>query len=142
MSGTLGQRADRTGRDSSPTARWVDVMTTSSDHIRSWNDPGTGCSGLFGVKRGGMPARHRPVATLATVAAAAGVSRQTVSNALNSPELLRPDTLQRVQQAIDRLGYTPNRAARNLRTRTSHLVGLRLEPAVEGTASGLMDRFL
>jgi DNA-binding LacI/PurR family transcriptional regulator len=89
-----------------------------------------------------MPARHRPVATLATVAAAAGVSRQTVSNALNSPELLRPETLERVQQAIERLGYTPNRAARNLRTRTSHLVGLRLEPAVEGTASGLMDRFL
>ena len=89
-----------------------------------------------------MPARHRPVATLATVAAAAGVSRQTVSNALNSPELLRPDTLERVQHAIQRLGYTPNRAARNLRTRSSHLVGLRLEPAVEGTASGLMDRFL
>jgi DNA-binding LacI/PurR family transcriptional regulator len=89
-----------------------------------------------------MPGRHRPVATLATVAAAAGVSRQTVSNALNSPELLRPDTLERVQQAIHSLGYTPNRAARNLRTRTSHLVGLRLEPAVEGTASGLMDRFL
>jgi DNA-binding LacI/PurR family transcriptional regulator len=89
-----------------------------------------------------MPARHRPVATLATVAAAAGVSRQTVSNALNSPELLRPDTLERVQQAIERLGYTPNRAARNLRTRSSQLVGLRLDPAVEGTASGLMDRFL
>ncbi len=89
-----------------------------------------------------MPGRHRPVATLATVAEAAGVSRQTVSNALNSPELLRPDTLVRVQLAIDELGYTPNRAARNLRTRTSHLVGLRLDPAVEGAASGLMDRFL
>jgi DNA-binding LacI/PurR family transcriptional regulator len=89
-----------------------------------------------------MPARHRAVATLATVAEAAGVSRQTVSNALNSPELLRPDTLERVQQAIAELGYTPNRAARNLRTRASHLVGLRLDPAVEGSASGLMDRFL
>ena len=89
-----------------------------------------------------MPARHRPVATLATVAAAAGVSRQTVSNALNSPELLRPDTLARVQEAIETLGYRPNRAARNLRTRASHLVGLRVEPTLEGTASGLMDRFL
>lgn len=89
-----------------------------------------------------MPGRHRRVATLATVAAAAGVSRQTVSNALNSPELLRPETLERVQRAIDTLGYTPNRAARNLRTRSSQLVGLRLDPAVEGTASGLMDRFL
>jgi DNA-binding LacI/PurR family transcriptional regulator len=85
---------------------------------------------------------HRPVATLATVAAAAGVSRQTVSNALNNPELLRPDTLARVQAVIAELGYRPNRAARNLRTRASHLIGLRIEPAVEGAASGLMDRFL
>ena len=89
-----------------------------------------------------MPSRHRAVATLATVAEAAGVSRQTVSNALNSPDLLRPDTLERVQQAIADLGYTPNRAARNLRTRASHFVGLRLDPGVEGSASGLMDRFL
>lgn len=85
---------------------------------------------------------QRPVATLATVAEAAGVSRQTVSNALNSPELLRPDTLARVREAIESLGYRPNRAARNLRTRASHLVGLRVEPHVEGAASGLMDRFL
>lgn len=80
--------------------------------------------------------------TLATVAAEAGVSRQTVSNALNSPELLRPDTLERVREAIERLGYSPNRAARNLRTRTSHLIGLRVEPAVEDSANALMDRFL
>jgi DNA-binding LacI/PurR family transcriptional regulator len=85
---------------------------------------------------------HRPVATLATVAEVAGVSRQTVSNALNNPELLRPDTLARVQAAVEELGYRPNRAARNLRTRASHLVGLRIEPTVEGAASGLMDRFL
>ena len=84
--------------------------------------------------------QRRP--TLATVAAEAGVSRQTVSNALNSPDLLRPDTLERVQEAIDRLGYSPNRAARNLRTRASHLIGLRVDPAVEGSANALMDRFL
>lgn len=80
--------------------------------------------------------------TLATVADEAGVSRQTVSNALNSPHLLRPDTLHRVQHAIDRLGYSPNRAARNLRTRASHLIGLRVEPATENSANALMDRFL
>jgi len=80
--------------------------------------------------------------TLATVAEAAGVSRQTVSNALNSPELLRPDTLARVQEAIERLGYSPNRAARSLRTRASHLIGLRVDPAVEDSANALMDRFV
>ena len=80
--------------------------------------------------------------TLATVAEAAGVSRQTVSNALNSPDLLRPDTLARVQEAIERLGYSPNRAARSLRTRSSQLVGLRVDAVVEDSANALMDRFV
>jgi len=80
--------------------------------------------------------------TLADVAELAGVSRQTVSNAVNNPDLLRADTLARVQQAIDELGYKPNRAARNLRTRASHLIGLRIGPVQEGTASVVMDRFV
>lgn len=84
----------------------------------------------------GMPA------TLSDVALQAGVSRQTVSNAINNPELLRPDTLARVRQAIDVLGYSPNRAARNLRTQSSHLIGLRFPPAQESTANALMDRFV
>ena len=83
-----------------------------------------------------------PPPTLATVADEAGVSRQTVSNALNNPELLRPETLVRVQSVIERLGYSPNRAARQLRTRSSHLIGLRFEEAQEGTSNALMDRFL
>ncbi len=80
--------------------------------------------------------------TLADVAERAGVSRQTVSNAVNNPDLLRADTLARVQEAIDELGYSPNRAARNLRTRASHLIGLRISPAQEGTANATMDRFV
>lgn len=88
--------------------------------------------------------RPRPVVppTLADVAAHAKVSRQTVSNALNNPDLLRPETLTRVRAAIAELGYTPNRAARNLRTRTSRLVGLRHPPALEGIADAPMDRFV
>jgi DNA-binding LacI/PurR family transcriptional regulator len=90
-----------------------------------------------------FPARFASGApTLADVAERAGVSRQTVSNAVNNPELLRADTLMRVQQAIEALGYVPNRAARNLRTRSSHLIGLRFGPAQEGTANAMMDRFV
>jgi DNA-binding LacI/PurR family transcriptional regulator len=80
--------------------------------------------------------------TLADVAELAGVSRQTVSNAVNNPDLLRSDTLARVQDAIEALGYSPNRAARNLRTRASHLIGMRIGPAQEGTANATMDRFV
>ena len=89
-----------------------------------------------------MARRSGRAPTLATVADEAGVSRQTVSNALNSPHLLRAETLTRVRRAIDTLGYSPNRAARSLRTRSSHLIGLRVEPSGEGTANALMDRFL
>lgn len=81
-------------------------------------------------------------ATLADVAALSGVSRQTVSNALNNPTLLRADTLERVRSAIDELGYTPNRAARHLRTRASRLIGLRLTPVGDGTANATVDRFV
>jgi LacI family transcriptional regulator len=91
-----------------------------------------------------QPSGRHPVVppTLATVAERAGVSRQTVSNALNNPDLLRPDTLERVLAVVDELGYTPNRAARQLRTRASRLVGLRFEPAQEDTSSALLDRFV
>lgn len=85
---------------------------------------------------GGLPP------TLADVARRAGVSRQTVSNAINNPTLLRSATLARVQDAIEELGYLPNRAARNLRTGTTRLVGLRYTAAPEQSANTAMDRFV
>ena len=50
--------------------------------------------------------------TLDSVAAHAGVSRQTVSNVLNNPDVVRPDTSARVRASIDELGYRPSAAAR------------------------------
>lgn len=86
--------------------------------------------------------QHAVAPTLADVAEQAGVSRQTVSNAINNPTLLRSDTLDRVRATISELGYQPNRAARSLRTRASHLIGMRFQPAQEGTANAAMDRFV
>lgn len=85
-----------------------------------------------------MPRSPGSRPTLSTVAAQAGVSRQTVSNALNNPELLREDTLEKVLAVIREVGYKPNRAARQLRTRNSHLIGLR----TSAEDSALLDRFL
>ncbi|GLW31001.1 LacI family DNA-binding transcriptional regulator [Actinoplanes regularis] len=48
------------------------------------------------------------------VAAAAGVSHQTVSRVLNNSPRVRPDTRQLVLDAMERLQYRPNRAARAL----------------------------
>ncbi len=78
--------------------------------------------------------------TLESVARMADVSRQTVSNAVNAPHLVRADTLERVRSVIAEVGYRPHRAARTLRTRRSHLIAVPLPPAV-GTST-VLDRFL
>lgn len=80
--------------------------------------------------------------TLDSVAAHAGVSRQTVSNALNAPHLLHPDTLARVQAAIEETHYRPLRAARSLRTSRSQLIGVGLRSAGDGVNGYVLDRFL
>ena len=58
------------------------------------------------------------------VAAAAEVSVGTVSNVLNAPERVAPATVQRVNAAIERLGFVRNDAARQLRAGRSRCVGL------------------
>ncbi|MFC3687529.1 LacI family DNA-binding transcriptional regulator [Aquipuribacter hungaricus] len=62
--------------------------------------------------------------SLKDVAARAGVSARTVSNVVNGSGVVAPATRERVQQAVDELGYRPNAAARNLRTGRTGLVGL------------------
>ncbi|GAB3393964.1 LacI family DNA-binding transcriptional regulator [Humibacter soli] len=80
--------------------------------------------------------------TVHDVALAAGVSRQTVSNVLNSPAIVRPDTRERVLEAIDRLGYRPHASARRLRTQKSSTIGIRLDPMLDGISGSVLDRFL
>ncbi|MFD5033772.1 LacI family DNA-binding transcriptional regulator [Streptomyces sp. NPDC058220] len=81
-------------------------------------------------------------ATLALVAQRAGVSPQTVSNALNSPDLLAPRTLERVRRAITELDYRPHQAARSLRTRSSRLIGYGVQAAVDAVSGPVMEHFL
>src|SRR5262249_54565207 len=56
------------------------------------------------------------VATIYEVAKRAGVSTATVSRVLSQPDVVSPATRRRVLDAVERLGYTPNAAAKNLRT--------------------------
>jgi DNA-binding LacI/PurR family transcriptional regulator len=65
----------------------------------------------------------RPV-VMADVARLAGVSQQTVSRVINDSPNLRPETRQRVQEAIDRLGYRPNTSARALVRGHTEAIGL------------------
>jgi len=58
------------------------------------------------------------------VAAAAGVSVGTVSNVLNRPDKVSPQTVSRVLAVIDELGFVRNDAARQLRAGRSRTIGL------------------
>lgn len=81
--------------------------------------------------------------TIGEVARQAGVSPQTVSNVLNNPQLVSPQTREKVQKVIDALGYRPNSAARQLRTHASSTIGVRIDPASTDGVSGVaLDRFL
>lgn len=61
--------------------------------------------------------------TIEQVASAAGVSTATVSRALSNPRIVREPTRRRVQEAIRKLRYSPNAAAKSLRTlRTGKLL--------------------
>ncbi|MYU56685.1 substrate-binding domain-containing protein [Streptomyces sp. SID7805] len=94
------------------------------------------------VPPGGVSRPGSRPATMADVARRAQVGRQTVSNALNSPELLRPETLARVTAAIEELGYRPHAAARSLRRRESRTIGHALEHSAAGRSNAVHDRFL
>jgi len=48
------------------------------------------------------------------VAKYAGVSQTTVSRVLNTPELVKPKTIEKVMRAIEELNYIPNDIARSL----------------------------
>ena len=105
--------------------------------------------------------------TIYDVADLAGVSHQTVSRYLKDKAKLKPATVERVEKALSELNYTPNLAARSLRSRelyrvvvvvpeaslyfplrmlngaaeTAHAAGFRIDVvAMEGTAEARARR--
>lgn len=65
-----------------------------------------------------------PKVTIDDVAELAGVSIKTVSRVVNREPNVREETREKVEKAIARLNYQPNKAARNLASHHSHLIGL------------------
>lgn len=77
------------------------------------------------------------------VAKLAGVSRMTVSRALNQPDKVTPALRTKVLDAIAELGYVHNHVARSLSSRSSTIVGLVL-PSLDNsifaqTMKGISD---
>src|SRR5262245_31618926 len=71
--------------------------------------------------RGGLILQRK---TLKDIAKHAGVSPATVSLVLRKSPLVATQTRERVQSAIETLGYVYDRAAANLRARHTHTIGL------------------
>ena len=69
-------------------------------------------------------ALRRPSVRMKDVAALAGVSLGTVSNVVNSPDLVTDQTRERVHLAISKLGWVPNESARQLRAGRSRAIGM------------------
>jgi DNA-binding LacI/PurR family transcriptional regulator len=76
------------------------------------------------------------------VAAAAGVSRQTVSNVLNERGRFTPATRDRVLHEVRLLGYRPHRGAQSLRSRPTRLLAFSLSPGLLRPDNVVMAQFL
>jgi DNA-binding LacI/PurR family transcriptional regulator len=64
------------------------------------------------------------MSTISKVAEKAGVSRTTVSHVINHADRVSKPLRDRVQAAIDELGYSPNPQAKSLRTGRTNLVAM------------------
>ncbi|QBE63820.1 LacI family DNA-binding transcriptional regulator [Pseudoduganella lutea] len=72
------------------------------------------------------------MATIKDVARLAGVGLGTASRAINGSGPVSPATLERVQKAIEELGFRPSHAARALLSGSSKMIGVYI-PALSGT---------
>jgi LacI family transcriptional regulator len=61
---------------------------------------------------------------LSDVARLADCSTGTASRALSRPDMVSKEVIVRVQAAADKLGYTPNNAAKSLRLRHTKIIGV------------------
>ncbi len=63
-------------------------------------------------------------ASIKDVAKEAGVSIATVSRVINKVDVVNEETKKKVQEAIDKLGYSPNIVAQSLKTQRSKSIGI------------------
>ena len=77
--------------------------------------------------------------TLRDVAKLAGVAPITASRALNTPNLVSPQVLKSVQDAVDRTGYVPNRMAGGLASSRSRLIAAVVPSTVVSVFMGTIE---
>jgi LacI family transcriptional regulator len=84
------------------------------------------------------------MSTIADVAKRAGVSKMTVSRVINDSGYISHETRERVEKAIEELGYIPNALARSLRFKKTRTIALILtditNPFFTTVARGVEDK--
>ena len=86
--------------------------------------PWASCHVNLPMKNSAFSTPTRASVTITDVAAAANVSKSTVSLVLQGSPLVARDTAQRVRQAAESLGYVYNRRAADLRRQVTNVVGI------------------
>jgi DNA-binding LacI/PurR family transcriptional regulator len=82
-------------------------------------------------------------ATLKDIARQTGVTYQTVSKILRSSNInVTPELRQRVESTAAELGYVPNVTARNLRARSSYLIGYSWQLDPPDHVNPVLEQFL
>ncbi len=76
---------------------------------------------------------------LVDVAKRADVSVATVSRVMNTPQVVRPDVRQRVNEVIKEMGYTRNAAARALRSQSNRLFGALVPTLNQAIYAAMID---
>jgi LacI family transcriptional regulator len=88
-----------------------------------------------------MP-KETPKVTIREVAAAAGVSRMTVTRVMRRDPLVADATRAAVEAVIQRMGWEPMQAARNLSSNTPRVIGVISLRSAETVALGLGSEYL
>jgi LacI family transcriptional regulator, repressor for deo operon, udp, cdd, tsx, nupC, and nupG len=82
------------------------------------------------------------IRTMEEFSVASGISRPTLSRFFNDPESVRPATRQRIEAAMDRLGYRPNLFAVNFNRRNPKTVGIIVPSLLDPFYAALVQRIV
>ena len=77
--------------------------------------------------------------TIKDIARECNVSIATVSNVLNGKNKAGEDTRNKIIEAVERLGYKPNKVAKGLRSRKTGTIGIIAEDLSQFTVPNIVE---